>query len=41
MTLITTPSETPSEQQDAAASASTEPPRAFGWAQLTLSLIHI
>ena len=38
MTLITTPSETPSEQQDAAASASTEPPRAFGWAQLTQSL---
>ncbi|AQY00385.1 MULTISPECIES: potassium-transporting ATPase subunit KdpB [Microbacterium] len=38
MTLITTPSETPSEQQDAAASASTEPPRAFGWAQLTQAL---
>ncbi|AKV87316.1 potassium transporter KtrB [Microbacterium sp. CGR1] len=36
MTLITTPS----EQQDAAASApaSTEPPRSFGWAQLTQAL---
>ncbi|MCS3442727.1 potassium-transporting ATPase subunit KdpB [Microbacterium phyllosphaerae] len=36
MTLITTPS----EQQDAAASApaTTEPPRSFGWAQLTQAL---
>ncbi|WP_295100663.1 potassium-transporting ATPase subunit KdpB [uncultured Microbacterium sp.] len=36
MTLTTTPS----EQQDAAASApaSTEPPRSFGWAQLTQAL---
>lgn len=38
MTLTTTPSETPSEQQDAAASASTAPPRSFGWAQLTQAL---
>ncbi|MBT2474860.1 potassium-transporting ATPase subunit KdpB [Microbacterium sp. ISL-103] len=38
MTLITTPSETPSEQQDAAASDPTAPPRSFGWAQLTQAL---
>ncbi|MFJ4998422.1 potassium-transporting ATPase subunit KdpB [Microbacterium sp. NPDC088619] len=38
MTLITTPSETPSEQQDAPASAPTAPPRSFGWAQLTQAL---
>ncbi|KQR39666.1 potassium-transporting ATPase subunit KdpB [Microbacterium sp. Leaf159] len=38
MTLTTTPSETPSEQQDAAASAPTTPPRSFGWAQLTQAL---
>lgn len=34
MTLITTPA----EQQDAAASAPAEPPRSFGWAQLTEAL---
>ncbi|KAA0960324.1 potassium-transporting ATPase subunit KdpB [Microbacterium sp. ANT_H45B] len=34
MTLITTPP----EQQDAAASAPAEPPRSFGWAQLTQAL---
>ncbi|MDN3444347.1 potassium-transporting ATPase subunit KdpB [Microbacterium sp. APC 3901] len=34
MTIITTPS----EQQDAAASTPAEPPRAFGWAQLTQAL---
>ncbi|WP_312170571.1 potassium-transporting ATPase subunit KdpB [Microbacterium sp.] len=38
MTLITTPSETPSEQQDASASAPDAPPRSFGWAQLTQAL---
>ncbi|WP_311244046.1 potassium-transporting ATPase subunit KdpB [Microbacterium sp. WCS2018Hpa-23] len=38
MTIITTPSETPSEQQDAPTSATTAPPRAFGWAQLTQAL---
>jgi len=38
MTLTTTPSETPSEQQDAVASAPTAPPRSFGWAQLTQAL---
>ena len=34
MTLTTTPS----EQQDAPASAPTAPPRSFGWAQLTQAL---
>ncbi|WP_120494961.1 potassium-transporting ATPase subunit KdpB [Microbacterium phyllosphaerae] len=38
MTMTTTPSETPSEQQDAGASAPTAPPRSFGWAQLTQAL---
>ena len=38
MTLITTPSESPSEQQDAAASAPTRPPRSFGWSQLVQAL---
>ncbi|OAN41180.1 potassium-transporting ATPase subunit KdpB [Microbacterium sp. H83] len=38
MTLITTPSETPSEQQDAEASATAAQPRSFGWAQLTQAL---
>ncbi|KJL26724.1 Potassium-transporting ATPase B chain [Microbacterium oxydans] len=38
MTLITTPSESPSEQQDAAASAPARPPRSFGWSQLVQAL---
>ncbi|WP_091229272.1 potassium-transporting ATPase subunit KdpB [Microbacterium sp. 3J1] len=38
MTLITTPAETPSEQQDAAASDTSAHPRSFGWAQLTQAL---
>ncbi|MEV7610799.1 potassium-transporting ATPase subunit KdpB [Microbacterium sp. NPDC089320] len=40
MTLITTPSESPSEQQDAAASGSAPaaPARSFGWAPLTQAL---
>ncbi|WP_194763155.1 potassium-transporting ATPase subunit KdpB [Microbacterium sp. UFMG61] len=38
MTMTTTPSETPSEQQDASASAPAAPPRSFGWAQLTQAL---
>ncbi len=40
MTLITTPSESPSEQQDAAPSGSepAAPARSFGWAQLTQAL---
>ncbi|MDF2507472.1 MAG: potassium transporter KtrB [Microbacterium sp.] len=38
MTLITTPSESPSEQQDAPASAPTQPTRSFGWSQLVQAL---
>ncbi|NJI58174.1 potassium-transporting ATPase subunit KdpB [Microbacterium oxydans] len=38
MTLITTPSESPSEQQDAAASAPAQPTRSFGWSQLVAAL---
>ncbi|MBT2495552.1 potassium-transporting ATPase subunit KdpB [Microbacterium sp. ISL-59] len=38
MTLITTPSESPSEQQDAAASAPAQPARSFGWSQLVAAL---
>lgn len=40
MTLITTPSESPSEEQDAAASGSVlaAPARSFGWAQLMQAL---
>ncbi|PRB63527.1 potassium-transporting ATPase subunit KdpB [Microbacterium sp. MYb45] len=38
MTLITTPSESPSEQQDAAASAPAQPTRSFGWSQLVEAL---
>ncbi|PRA82435.1 potassium-transporting ATPase subunit KdpB [Microbacterium sp. MYb66] len=38
MTLITTPSESPSERQDAPASAPAQPPRSFGWAQLVEAL---
>lgn len=37
MTLITTPAESSSEQQDAAASAPTAP-RSFGWSQLVQAL---
>ncbi|MDF2560882.1 MAG: potassium transporter KtrB [Microbacterium sp.] len=38
MTLITTPSESPSEQQDAAASTPAQPTRSFGWSQLVEAL---
>ncbi|WP_417506679.1 potassium-transporting ATPase subunit KdpB [Microbacterium sp.] len=38
MTLITTPSESPSEQPDAAASAPAQPTRSFGWSQLVEAL---
>lgn len=38
MTLITTPSESPSEQQDAAASTPAQPTRSFGWSQLVAAL---
>ncbi|MFB8189201.1 potassium-transporting ATPase subunit KdpB [Microbacterium sp. NPDC055988] len=38
MTLLTTPSESPSEQQDAAASTPAQPTRSFGWSQLVAAL---
>ncbi|MGW9159509.1 potassium-transporting ATPase subunit KdpB [Microbacterium sp. NPDC055665] len=38
MTLITTPSESPSEQQDAGASTPAQPSRSFGWSQLVAAL---